>query len=125
MRGRRFAGPLAQSRSLPPATKAAKEATEGWVHTIPYGEPEDQQQDPIATEYGFVDPGRELVRFTGEVDLVLLGSRSEGRLARLLNGSVSDYLARRSHCPVIVLPRGAHSASRQDRLSESTAAHDR
>ena len=51
------------------------------------------------------DPSEELRDFAGELDLLIVGSRSNGPLGRLLNGSTSTYLARRAPCPLLVLPR--------------------
>lgn len=44
-----------------------------------------------------------LVDLTGEADLVVVGSRGLGALSRVLLGSVSAALLRRSHCPVAVI----------------------
>ena len=54
------------------------------------------------------DPGDELAAFSGELDLLIVGSRSYGPVGRMFNGSTSNYLARRSSCPLLVLPRSAH-----------------
>ncbi|MBI5105507.1 MAG: universal stress protein [Solirubrobacterales bacterium] len=44
----------------------------------------------------------------GTVDLLVCGSRSYGPLRAVLAGSVSRHLADHAHCPVLVMPRGAH-----------------
>jgi nucleotide-binding universal stress UspA family protein len=49
----------------------------------------------------------QLVRATGDVDLLVTGSRGFGPLRRLLLGSTSGRLVREAACPVLVLPRGA------------------
>jgi nucleotide-binding universal stress UspA family protein len=96
------------------------------LQSIPYGEPIPAQWPKIAGQlvadeldrladldgvegdatYG--DPGEELAAFSGELDLLIVGSRSYGPVGRLFNGSTSNYLARRSSCPLLVLPRSAH-----------------
>jgi nucleotide-binding universal stress UspA family protein len=60
------------------------------LNSIPYGE-----------------PGAELARFGGQLDLLIVDSGSEGLLERLLNGSSSNYPARRARCPLLVMPRSA------------------
>lgn len=66
------------------------------------------------------DPGEELATFSGELDLLIVGSRSYGPLGRLFNGSTSNHLVRRARCPLLVLPRSAHQdraiASARDRV---------
>jgi nucleotide-binding universal stress UspA family protein len=51
------------------------------------------------------DPSDELLRLSEDVDLMLVGSRGHGPLGRLMNGSTSNYLAQRVHCPLLVVPR--------------------
>lgn len=59
---------------------------------------EKQQMDGL--------PGSALVRASeGEVDLLVLGSRGYGPLARVLLGSVSRYAAQEASCPILVVPR--------------------
>jgi nucleotide-binding universal stress UspA family protein len=61
---------------------------------------------PGATgEVVFGDPVHELIGLSGEVDLLAVGSRGHGPWGRLVGGSVSNQLVRRSHCPLLVLPR--------------------
>jgi nucleotide-binding universal stress UspA family protein len=52
-------------------------------------------------------PVRELVALSGEVDLLVVGSRAWGPVRRILMGSTAAHLMRESECPVLVLPRGA------------------
>lgn len=56
-------------------------------------------------EYGDTDTA--LAHFSHELDLLIVGSRGQGLLARLLNGSTSDYLARHAYCPLLVTPHDA------------------
>jgi nucleotide-binding universal stress UspA family protein len=50
--------------------------------------------------------GEELAVFAGEVDLLVVGSRSYGPIRRLIAGSTTDYLQRHARCSLLVLPRG-------------------
>lgn len=52
-------------------------------------------------------PGEELAAFGGEVDVLVVGSRSYGPLRRLVVGSTSDFLQRHARCSLLVLPRAA------------------
>jgi nucleotide-binding universal stress UspA family protein len=40
-------------------------------------------------------------------DLVVVGRRGRGRLSHLLPGHVGAAVARRAHCPVLIVPAGA------------------
>ncbi|MEA2322418.1 MAG: hypothetical protein QOD81_2268 [Solirubrobacteraceae bacterium] len=48
-----------------------------------------------------------LVELSGEVDLLVLGSRAWGPVRRIVVGSTAAQVMRDAHCPVLVLPRGA------------------
>ncbi len=52
-------------------------------------------------------PGEELASFSGEVDLLIVGSRGYGPVKRLVLGSTSNFLERHARCPLLVLPRAA------------------
>jgi nucleotide-binding universal stress UspA family protein len=60
--------------------------------------------------------GETLVEQSADAELLVVGSRGLGRVARAVLGSVSDYLLRHARCPVLVVrlhpehPRG-HVAS--------------
>ena len=52
-------------------------------------------------------PALELTRLSEDVDLLVVGSRGRGPLRRVLLGSTAAALSHDSHCPLLVLPRGA------------------
>jgi nucleotide-binding universal stress UspA family protein len=53
------------------------------------------------------DPVDVLVERSGELDLLVIGSRGYGPLRSVLLGGVSGRVIRDARCPVIVVPRGA------------------
>jgi nucleotide-binding universal stress UspA family protein len=65
--------------------------------------------------------GEELAAFSGEVDLLVVGSRSYGPFRRLIAGSTSDYLERHARCSLLVLPRGV-GADQQGEQAQAAAA---
>jgi len=95
------------------------------LQSIPYGAPISDNWPRVARErmdderrrlrgledvegdvtYGEVS--EELAQFSETVELLMVGSRGYGPLGRLMNGSTSNYLAARSRCPLLVLPRTA------------------
>jgi nucleotide-binding universal stress UspA family protein len=60
-------------------------------------------------EYGLA--GEELATFSGEVDLLIVGSRNYGPARRLMVGSTSAQLQRHSRSPLLILPRGTAQAT--------------
>jgi nucleotide-binding universal stress UspA family protein len=38
-----------------------------------------------------------------EADLIVMGTRGHGGLRRAIEGSISDYVVRRAHCPVMIV----------------------
>jgi nucleotide-binding universal stress UspA family protein len=50
------------------------------------------------------DAATELGRISGEVDLLVCGSRGRGRAVGAVLGSVSAHLAAHAQCPVLVVP---------------------
>lgn len=52
-------------------------------------------------------PGVSLMALSGEVDLMVIGSRRWGPLARLVLGGTGERLAHGAHCPLLVVPRPA------------------
>jgi nucleotide-binding universal stress UspA family protein len=59
-------------------------------------------------------PATELIRRSGHLDLLVVGSRSHGPLRRLILGSTSRRLVHEAACPVLVLPRGAQAPAPPD-----------
>jgi nucleotide-binding universal stress UspA family protein len=52
-------------------------------------------------------PGDRLERLSGEVDLLVVGSRAHGPALRTLIGSTAARLLHTAHCPLLIVPRGA------------------
>jgi nucleotide-binding universal stress UspA family protein len=61
---------------------------------------------PVTRETIKGDPAGVLIERTGELDILMLGSRAYGPLRHVLMGSVSARVIREAHCPVLVVPRG-------------------
>lgn len=61
--------------------------------------------EDVEGEVVYGDPGEELAKLAPRVDLLVVGSRSQGPIGRLMSGSTSTYLARRVGCPLLVVPR--------------------
>lgn len=61
--------------------------------------------DGVQAEAVYGDPAEELAKIAVDVDLLIVGSRGHGAMGRLMNGSISNYLARRCPRPLLVLPR--------------------
>jgi nucleotide-binding universal stress UspA family protein len=61
---------------------------------------------PIVQRTADGEPGPEICSLANELDadVVVVGSHSRGALARLLLGSVSNYVAHHSKRPVLVVP---------------------
>jgi nucleotide-binding universal stress UspA family protein len=49
--------------------------------------------------------GDELAVLSGEVDLIVVGSRGYGPVRRIVHGSTSNYLERHARCSLLVVPR--------------------
>ena len=49
-----------------------------------------------------------------DFDLLIAGSRGYGPMRRVLLGGVSERLMRKAHCPVVIVPRGAHIEERDE-----------
>jgi nucleotide-binding universal stress UspA family protein len=66
--------------------------------------------ESVDAEVRYGRPHEELERFSEALDLLIVGSRSQGALRRMVTGSTSNHLARRPRCPLLVLPRRATGA---------------
>jgi nucleotide-binding universal stress UspA family protein len=97
----RFAGPAAAD-----ATRVADLVEEARNHVAELGDVEPHGA------YG--RPPEELAQWSDSLDLLVVGSRSWGPVARLVHGSTSKELARRARCPLLVLTRTAGEASPSD-----------
>ncbi|MFZ4426477.1 MAG: universal stress protein [Saprospiraceae bacterium] len=61
---------------------------------------------PVKTELIIGFPADEIVRLSADYDLVVLGATGEADLLDNMFGSVSSHVARKSKCPVILVPKG-------------------
>ena len=59
----------------------------------------------VQSELKLGDPAQVLADESGDLDLLVIGSRGYGPLRRTLVGSVSAEVMRKSPCPVMVIPR--------------------
>jgi nucleotide-binding universal stress UspA family protein len=57
------------------------------------------------THFRSGEPDKEILRAAEPlgVGLIVIGSRELGAITRTLMGSVSDYVVRHAHCPVLVV----------------------
>jgi nucleotide-binding universal stress UspA family protein len=53
------------------------------------------------------DPATALLAVAAEVDLIVLGTRTDGTAPPLLLGTVSQDVAVHSRCPILLVPQGA------------------
>jgi nucleotide-binding universal stress UspA family protein len=70
----------------------------------------------VASQRRDVLPGPAILDYAGEhqIDLVVMGTHGRRHVSRLLLGSVTEEVVRRSHCPVLTLR--AADAGRRERL---------
>ncbi len=61
---------------------------------------------PINTHLIVGFPADEIVRLSQEYDLVVIGATGESDVLDNMFGSVSSHVARKSKCPVILVPKG-------------------
>ena len=58
-----------------------------------------------------------------DVNMIVIGSRGEGKLRRTLMGSVSDYIVHHARCPVLVCtyskPKHHHKEKHHDKHQKS------
>ena len=67
-------------------------------------------------------PATELARRSADLDLLVVGSRGQGAVLRLLLGSTSTRLVREARCPVLVVPRPTAPAGSDEEVQQSAAA---
>jgi nucleotide-binding universal stress UspA family protein len=67
------------------------------------------------------EPAAGLIAASGQVDLLVMGSRALGPRRSVILGSVSRRVMAHAACPVLVIPRGASEAS--DALLADAEAH--
>jgi nucleotide-binding universal stress UspA family protein len=72
------------------------------VESAAQGLPDDVERTASVVDG---DPVQVLVEQSGEMDLLVLGSRGYGPLRSVLVGSVSSRVVEQSSCPVLVAPR--------------------
>jgi nucleotide-binding universal stress UspA family protein len=105
------------------------------VQSVPYGQPIEHRWSEVAKQMtpedlarlggvgdldgrvNYGSPGEELARFSEDVDLLIVGSRSCGPVGRLFTGSTANHLARRVHCPLLVFPRSANRSDASDPIA--------
>jgi nucleotide-binding universal stress UspA family protein len=67
--------------------------------------------------------GEELATFSGQVDLLIVGSRGYGPVRRTMLGSTSGYLERHARCSLLVLPRTlTATATGEEQATDSEGA---
>ena len=92
--------------------------TRGLQHAI------DRAAAPVeisgAIADGYADD--ELARLSGDVDLLICGSRGHSPLGAVTLGSVSAGVLRKARSPVLIVPRGAHDGLAALRARTAAAA---
>jgi nucleotide-binding universal stress UspA family protein len=92
------------------APEALPEYEAGWEYERSQAESKLEQQAAqldVPTEISSVlgDPGRELRSLSDDVDLIVVGSRRWGPIARIVTGGVGETLVADAGCPVMIVPR--------------------
>ena len=82
----------------------------GWEYQRSQAQSDLEQhaaQIDVPTEISSVlgDPGRELRSVSDDVDLIVVGSRRWGPIARVVTGGVGETLVADAGCPVVIVPR--------------------
>lgn len=79
--------------------------------------------DGVEPHAAYGEPADELTFYSASLSLLVIGSRNFGPLGRIMHGSTGQRLARRAHCPLLVLPRGsAREPAAAARDAETVAA---
>jgi nucleotide-binding universal stress UspA family protein len=69
------------------------------------------------------NPFEQLTMWSQNLDLLVLGTRGQGLVGRLLTGSVSRHLALHSNCPLLICPRSASPMKRSIGSDALAKAH--
>jgi nucleotide-binding universal stress UspA family protein len=56
-------------------------------------------------------PAKSLLALSADVDLLVVGSRRWGPVARLLLGSTGEALLHDAHCPTLIVPRPSEATA--------------
>ena len=64
----------------------------------------DMHPPPVTVRAVTGYPAEELINASKDADLLVVGSHGAGGFARLIMGSVSNYVVHHAHCPVVVIP---------------------
>ncbi|MGH8869839.1 MAG: universal stress protein [Actinomycetes bacterium] len=87
-------------REVPEQAQALLAASvERWSEKFPHV--------PVQRMFVTATPAQALVQASADAGLVVVGCRGRGAFARTLLGSTSQTLVQHSHCPVLVVHRGA------------------
>jgi nucleotide-binding universal stress UspA family protein len=97
-----------------PAPEPEYDITPRWLEAIA-SRAAERVPTSIVQDTG--DASRRLVQIAAGLDLLVMGSRDERGLRRLVLGSTSAHVVRHAACPVIVVPAA--------RVSDALAAGDR
>jgi nucleotide-binding universal stress UspA family protein len=92
--------------------------TRGVQHAIERADAPVEMSGEIAD--GYADD--ELARLSGDVDLLICGSRGHSPLGGVMLGSVSAGVLRKAHSPVLIVPRGARDGFAALRARTAAAA---
>lgn len=98
----------------PPGAAGSASAEETAVNAAP---PEDElrsRSELRGLSFRVIqgNPAEQLTIWTHALDLLVLGTRSQGVVGRLLTGSVARHLALHAACPLLIWPRSAHEGRR-------------
>jgi len=88
----------------PSAARSARKKRERFASWL--REAEELAPGHVASAWLSGSPADQIVGFAQQcgIDLIVMGSAPRPLLSRLVRGSVADKVARRAHCPVLVVP---------------------
>ena len=102
---------VVELEGVPPVSVEPADWTSETVEAMQVQRTRLQEIPGASADVVFGDPAQELTRLAHAVDLLVVGSRGQGPLGRLIHGSVSRHLARHSACPLLVVPRAVSPAA--------------